>query len=361
MPQTILNADAAPELAVILPARNEQDALPACLQTLLSQSEPGFELGIHWFLILVDDASTDGTRALAAALAATHPGMIVLEAPMIDLTRPNSGFNGKTHACWTGAQYAIEHFGPRWLLFTDADTQHAPSSLSRSMREAEKHHASMLSYSPRQITVGLLQQTVMPLIFSELASVYPPAKVSDPADRLAAANGQFLLIEREAYTAIGGHRAVGPQILEDVALARNLKRSDRALRFRYAPEMVATRMYRDTPSMIEGWSKNLALLFPTPIALAVWRVLDFLLFFGLPALAVGLPFLVMWQREVIMVLWARTAFRFYHRIARAHFPFLESTLSILGIPLFVYLLLRSVNLHRNQKRIPWKGRTYPTA
>ena len=340
------------ELVVIIPARNEQASLPTCLASLLPQSEPGFELGIHWHLIVVDDASTDTTRALAA----NHPAVILLDAAPLE---PTGAFHGKTNACWTGAQHAIATFQPKWLLFTDADTTHAANSLSRSMREAEKHEAAMLSYSPRQITTGVLQAAVTPLIFSELASVYPPAKVSDPADRLAAANGQFILIDREAYTAIGGHRAIGPEILEDVALARNLKRSSRRLRFRYAPEMVATRMYRDTPSMIEGWSKNLVLLFPTPIALIVWRILDLLLFFGLPALAVGLPFLLTWQREVIGVLWLRTVFRFYNRVARARAGFADTAISILGVPFLIYLLARSLHLHRVGKQVAWKGRSYP--
>ena len=64
----------------------------------------------------------------------------------------------------------------------------------------------------------------MPLIFSELASVYPPKQVNDPASRIAAANGQFILVERDIYFAVGGHRAVGRDMLEDVALARNIKR-----------------------------------------------------------------------------------------------------------------------------------------
>jgi glycosyltransferase involved in cell wall biosynthesis len=347
------------ELAVILPARNEQLSLPTCLASLLAQSEPGFELGRHWHLILVNDNSTDQTQQIAEQLAAQHPGLTILQAPPIDPSNPRTGFNGKTQACWLGAQYAIEHHQPTWLLFTDADTIHAANSLSRAMREAEKHHAGILSYSPRQITTGLLQLTVTPLIFSELATVYPPAQVSDPANRLAAANGQFLLIDRQAYTDIGGHRAVGPEILEDVALARNLKRSARTLRFRYAPEIVATRMYPTTPALIEGWSKNLALLFPSPIALALWRLLDLALFFGLPAIAAFYPFQVRWAPAIIVILWVRTLFRFYSRAARAHAGFAPTTLSILGIPLFAYLLLRSAILYRTHKPIPWKGRTYP--
>jgi len=132
------------------------------------------------------------------------------------------------------------------------------------------------------------------------------------------------------------------------------------LRFRYAPEALSTRMYRTTSEMIEGWTKNLALLFPKPVALALWRILDLLLFFGLPAVALGLYWLQPWQRSVIFLLWIRTLWRFYSRVARSNFPWFDVAISILGIPLFVYLLVRSVIHHRIKKNIAWKGRTYDT-
>jgi hypothetical protein len=147
-------------------------------------------------------------------------------------------------------------------------------------------------------------------------------------------------------------------VLEDVALAGNIKRGRRVIRFRYAPEALSTRMYRSIADMIEGWTKNLALLFPRPIYLAAWRILDLLLFFGLPALALGLLWLVSWQRAAILLLWARTLWRFYSRVARSNFPAVDVALSILGIPLFVYLLLRSVMQHHIKKSVSWKGRSY---
>jgi hypothetical protein len=117
-------------------------------------------------------------------------------------------------------------------------------------------------------------------------------------------------------------------------------------------------MYRTTAEMIEGWTKNLALLFPRPIYLAAWRVLDLLLYFGLPALALGLPWLVSWQRAAILLLWARTLWRFYARVASSNFSATDVALSIMGIPLFVYLLLRSVMQHQIKKSVSWKGRSY---
>jgi glycosyltransferase involved in cell wall biosynthesis len=337
-------------LSVIVPARNEAASLAACLDSLLAQSEPGFALGVEWELIVVDDDSTDGTRAIAQAAAGGFAGVTVMAAPALDLSE-RGGFTGKTNACWAGAQRGAG----AWLLFTDADTVHEPGDLSRAIHEAEKYGAAMLSYSPRQIVSGFWQRAVMPLVFSELASVYPPKQMSDPANRLAAANGQFLLVEREAYVAVGGHRGVGQEILEDVALARKIKRAKYGLRFRYAPEALAARMYRTLPDMIEGWTKNLALLFPSPILLAMWRVLDVLLFFGLPVIAMLLPASrPLWQPVVIWVLWARTLFRFYGRVARSNFPAADVAVSILGVPLFIWLLVRSYLQHTVQ----WKGRSY---
>jgi glycosyltransferase involved in cell wall biosynthesis len=340
------------ELSVIIPARNEERSLPACLDSLLSQSEEGFTLGLQWELILVNDDSTDRTREIAEA-AAKHPGITLLEAPPLDRS-DRGGFTGKSNACWAGAQIARGQN----LLFTDADTVYEPGSLSRALREKEKHKAALLSYSPRQIVTGLWQHAVMPLIFSELASVYPPKQVSDPTRRLVAANGQFLLVDQEAYFSVGGHRAVGNSVLEDVALARNIKRGPRIIRFRYAPDALSTRMYRSTSEMIEGWTKNLALLLPKPVTLALWRILDLLLYFGLPMLALGLYWLQPWQRWVILLLWVRTLWRFYSRVARSSFPAGDIAISILGIPLFVYLLIKSVIQHRIKKSVTWKGRSY---
>ena len=138
-----------------------------------------------------------------------------------------------------------------------ADTVHEPGDLRRAIHEAERHQAGVLSYSPRQNVRGLVQRTLMPLVFCELALAYPPAKVSDPAERIAAANGQFLLVEREAYRKLGGHASVADKVLEDVELAFLAKRRRIRLRFRYADDALAARMYRSTGAMVEGWTKNL--------------------------------------------------------------------------------------------------------
>jgi len=234
------------------------------------------------------------------------------------------------------------------------------------MHEALRHKVGMLSYSPRQMVSGLSQRSLMPLVFCELALAYPPAKVSDPNQRIAAANGQFLLVEREAYRRLGGHASVADKVLEDVELAFLAKRRKVGLRFRYAADAVATRMYRSTTAMVEGWTKNLALLFDNALALAVWRALDFGLLLGLPVLTV-----LLWNARfaahslewlgagwVMALLWVRTVVRFYARVAKSNFPFADCALAPLGLPLFVVLLYRSWFQHRVLKRVSWKGRSY---
>lgn len=342
------------ELTVIIPARNEEQNLAACLQSLVAQADDLFQLGRDWDLIVVDDQSIDKT----AEIARSFPGVTVLTADKLE-----KGWTGKNNATWTAARKARG----RWILFTDADTIHEPGNLHRAIHEATRHKAGMLSYSPRQLVTGLAQRTLMPLVFSELALAYPPAKVSDPNQRIAAANGQFLLVEREAYRRLGGHAAVADRVLEDVELAFLAKRRRVGLRFRYAPDALSTRMYRTTSAMIEGWTKNLALLFNNALATCLWKILDIVLLIGLPWLAIHLwnarfsPHSLEWLGAgwVLLLLWLRTVFRFYARVAKSNFPFVDCAISPLGLPLFVALLYRSWFSHKVLNQVSWKGRTYP--
>lgn len=341
------------ELTVMVPARNEEACLGDCLRSLVSQSEPGFELGRHWELLVVDDGSTDGTRAIAEGFA----GVTVISAPALENKPGRKGMTGKNNALWAAAQQARG----KWLLFTDADTVHTPGNLGRAMREAEKYHADMLSYSPKQLVTGLWQRAVMPLVFSELAIAYPPKKVSDPESRIAAANGQFLLVKREDYFTLGGHQAVGDKVLEDVELAWKFKASKRRLRFRYGGDALSTRMYRSFGAMVEGWTKNLAILFPQPLALAGFRLIDFGLLMLLPVLMVVLPqqiLLLWWQWALFGLVWLRVLWRYLARVRKSEFPWVDCLLSMVALPLFAWLLWRSWMQVKLKREVAWKGRVY---
>lgn len=338
----------APQVSVIIPARNEEGGLGACLSSVLEQG------GVSKEVIVVDDGSTDRT----AAIAASFPGVRVLSSGALP-----EGWSGKCNAVCTGAKAATGE----WLLFTDADTQHQPGSLAASVAEARQCGVALLSYSPEQRLRGLVQWAVMPAIFAELASTYRPRDVCDPRSPVAAANGQYLLISREAYDAVGGHQAVATSLLEDLELARLVKSSGRPIRLRHGKGLVGTRMYRDTRSLVEGWTKNLALLFPRNAWLATVRLMEFL------AIVAGLATLA-WAaghrhevtadqrtRELVLAgvgLGALCGMRVLGRVRRAHFGPLAGLLAPLGLPIFSYLLLRSRFYYSWRKQITWKGRAY---
>src|SRR5260370_38796334 len=215
---------ARPTVSAIIPARNEEACLRACLDSLVAQT------GIAFEVIVVDDHSTDRTREIALSF----PGVRVIDASPLP-----QGWTGKNNAVTCGARAA----NGEWLLFTDADTVHLPGSLARSLDEAKRHGAALLSYSPEQIVTSVWEKAVMPVIFAELASRYSPSLVSDPNSAVAAANGQYILITREAYDAVGGHAAIAGSLLGDVALAPAVKGSGRKILFRYGGVAVRWRTY----------------------------------------------------------------------------------------------------------------------
>jgi glycosyltransferase involved in cell wall biosynthesis len=327
-----------PEVSIIIPARNEEASLGTCLESLVSQRGVGFEI------IVVDDHSIDRTREIASSFA----GVRVIEAGPLP-----QGWTGKNNAVACGARAARGE----WLLFTDADTVHLAGSIARALAEAKEHTAEMLSYSPEQIAVTFWEMAILPVVFAELARQYPPSKVSDPSSPIAAANGQFILIRRETYGAVGGHAAVAGDILEDVALARRVKAGGRKIRFRYGADAVRTRMYRSFAQLREGWTKNLALLFPRP----GWLAVKLLLLWTFPwtALLLHLAGVLAspWWNAVFL---AGLLFELI-RTMKAKFNTGTSLLAaVFGMPLFVYLLVRSKRMH-GKGTVAWKGRSYRSA
>jgi glycosyltransferase involved in cell wall biosynthesis len=303
---------------------------------------------VSFEIIVVDDGSTDRTPAIARSFSSAR---LIEARPLPD------GWSGKSNAVYTGAQQARG----QWLLFTDADTVHLPGSLARALEEAKHDGAEMLSYSPAQELHGLVEGAVMPVIFAELASTYRPRQVSDPNSRAAAANGQYLLITHEAYDAVGGHAAIATCLLEDVELARAVKRFGRKIRFRFGGDAVRTRMYRSFAQLVEGWTKNLALLFKAPARLALTRLMEFL------AIAGGLAMLglTLTRGEIRLALLAATALvvlylNFLRRIRKAHAGASSSVLAVFGLPIFSYLLLRSKLYYKWRRSVTWKGRRYST-
>ena len=358
-PEVSIPQVSIPEVSIIVPARNEEASLGACLESLTAQT------GVTFEIIVVDDASTDRTREIAQGFA----GVQVPSAGPLP-----AGWTGKNNAMIAGTNVA----SGRWLLFTDADTVHVLGSLARALAEATENKAEMLSYSPEQIAVTFWEMAVLPVVFAELARQYPPRKVSDPASPLAAANGQYILILRETYDAVGGHTAIAGNLLEDVALARAVKGAGRSIRFRYAADAVRTRMYRSFRQLREGWTKNLALLFPNPGGLAVRRLLWWGISWGfaffpviaLVAAKVAQRFGLVsaeyaffhWSGFIRSTWWSPLflvlVMPLFMRLRRANFTWdMEFLGALFGMPMFSYLLLRSKKAQAGGQ-VSWKGRDY---
>jgi glycosyltransferase involved in cell wall biosynthesis len=334
-----------PDVSIIVPARNEEASLADCLESLTAQT------GVVFEIIVVDDGSTDRTREIAQSFAKVR---VISPGPLPD------GWTGKNNAVIAGVKEARAP----WLLFTDADTVHLPGSLARALAEAKREGADVLSYSPEQVVVTFAERAVMPVIFAELAAKYPAQKVreqnsghsSRQRSGIAAANGQYLLVRRAAYDAVGGHAAVATEILEDVALARLFRDKSKHVYFRYGGDAVRTRMYRNWPQLREGWTKNLALLFPNPEQLAVRSLLLWLVAW----LALGVAVSGVIGQHFAWIPFAGIWLLLYRRIRVAHFSPANNLIAIVcGVPTFAYLLLLSKRAHANGQ-VNWKGRAYST-
>lgn len=340
---THLPNDETPLVSVLVPARNEEANLLACLESLVRQQGTAFEV------IVIDDHSTDATAEIARSFA----GVRLITADPLP-----AGWCGKQHALDCG----VRHARGQWLLFTDADTRHAPGSLARAVAEAQQQGADLLSYSPRQEVKTLWERAVMPVVFAELACTYRPSEVCDPASPAAAANGQYLLITREAYDAIGGHRAVRDSLLEDAAMARLVKQSGRRIRFRYAADAVSTRMYRSFGALCEGWTKNLALLFPNAKKLTARRFVESIVILSTAIVFAATGLVGSWSVAGIALIAFLAAYaNFLRRILRAHFDFLATALAFCGLPIFSILLLNSGIYYASGRSIRWRGREYVPA
>ena len=199
-------------------------------------------------MIVVDDQSTDGTPEILGKLSERFPKLKVLATA--NLPR---NWIGKNHAASIGAAAASGD----WLLFTDADTCHLAGSVRRALADAVDHDAVLVSYSPEQEMETFWERALIPFVYCRLATKFSFARVNDPVQPDAAANGQFILVLRDVYEAVGGHASVAGEILEDVALARRVKSRGHGIYFTAPIGVVRTRMYRSFAAMWEGWTKNL--------------------------------------------------------------------------------------------------------
>jgi glycosyltransferase involved in cell wall biosynthesis len=337
-------------ISAIIPARNEEATLARAVESVAAQPEAGE-------IIVVNDQSIDQTAAILADLAARIPKLRVLNTN--DLP---AGWTGKNHAVWLGAKAARGD----WLLFTDADTYHLPGAAARALALAAEHDAVLVSFSPEQEMGSFWERSVIPLVYWRLSQRYSLNRVNDPKLPDAAANGQYLMIRREAYTAAGGHEAIAAEILEDVALARNVKQRGYKIFFAPGNGMVRTRMYRSLGAMWQGWTKNLYPLFGGSFsemameidAASPWLGVLFALVFGWELLR-GIR--TDWLLAVVAgILFVRPWAWYEGWLRRNRYPASYIQYYLPGVSFYTAALIASWWKHTRGK-VAWKGREYARA
>ncbi len=348
-------ASDCPLISVCVPARNEARSIASCVEAICSQTYPRLEV------IVVDDRSTDGTAQILDRLRSRLSNLTTVQGAQLP-----SGWAGKPHAL----HQAIAHAHGTWLCFIDADTEIAPEALSSCYTKAVQTQADLFTIMTRQLTGTFWEKVVMPIVATALSVGFPPRRVNDPRRPDAVANGQFILIRREAYNAVGGHDRVKDQIVDDKALAVLIKRSGRRLVLADGRTVARTRMYTSLPEMWEGWTKNIYLglrdrpallvlgalgaivLVAAALLLPLWPILGLYAYLegpNLTALAIIAEPLFLW----CVVLYARAAVAHSMNIPRWY-----ALTTPLGSGMFAAMMLVSAWKVLSGRGVTWRGRTY---
>lgn len=243
MPATPESPQVSPLVSVLIPARNEERHIEACIRSLSNQTYPNFEL------ICLDDRSTDGTSDILRRLEATESRLRVLAGRPLE-----PGWFGKAHACHQLAQAATGS----WLVFIDADTTWQPDTLQRVIATAAQRHLDLLTGFPRVISTHLLGWLVTSMMVVTIAFHLPVRLVETSRDaRFVAACGMLMCFSTSAYERIGGHQLSGQHLVEDMALARSAKVEGLRVGLVDVSDMGAVDMYENASAVVNGYAKNL--------------------------------------------------------------------------------------------------------
>ncbi len=263
-------------LTVVIPAFNEANNIEACLTHVLMSDKPCS----HWEVLVVDDQSSDNTveiagQTICTVASADQPCAAVLQAG----PRPTGErWVGKNWGC----SQAMERVRSEWVLFIDADVTLAPDAIRRALHQSINENADLFSLAPRLTCGCLAEWMVQPIIASLLGLGFPILEANDPASTVAFAAGPFMLFRRNSYNSIGGHRALAGEVVEDLALARQIKEGGFRLRYVLGIDAVDLQMYANFEALWEGWSKNWFLGLDRSISKSLGAGAVVLLMFTLP-------------------------------------------------------------------------------
>ena len=345
----------APLISICIPARNEENNIRNCVESVLAQDYPNLEV------IVLDDRSTDATLTQLKEIASRDSRLLPINGSGLP-----EGWAGKPHALFQAS--AVAH--GEWLCFVDADTFLKPNALSACYAKAIETKADLFTTMNQQILGSFWEKVVMPLVMTALSVGFSPRKVNDPSRRDAVANGQFIMIKRTVYDAIGGHEKVKDQIVEDKAIAEQVKWNGYRLIVADGMQVLSTRMYTSFETMWEGWTKNIYLglrdhpamlmlgAFGATLALIaalflpIWPALGVLWYFkggGWLAIGVIIKSLTVWG----MLLYARA------RVAdKMNIPAWYAWTTPLGAGVFAAMMLASAWKVISGQGVTWRGRKY---
>jgi chlorobactene glucosyltransferase len=339
----------APLISILVPARNEEANIGVCLESLRQQDYPNFEI------LVLDDSSTDGTADIVARIASEDNRVRLLRGRPLP-----PGWAGKTFACHQLAQEARGS----WLLFTDADTVHAPAMLRRVLGVALISRAALISGFPYQRTTSIWQKTAMPILFYFMLLCWMPfwwlqrSRCRMPS----VAIGQFLFFSAEEYRSIGGHEAVKSRIVEDVWLGIEVSRHKYRQLTLDLSSLVSCQMYREFGSMWDGITRWLYTVASLSAVSLVGMIAVVLLLFLAPFLWLAYGLLLAqpaFAWEVLVML--QVAIVFLARFLAGR-RFSQSKTSIILHPIGVAFLLL-VSFYASYQYltgagVKWKGRVY---
>jgi len=327
-------------ISAIVPARNEESVIAACIESLAQQPELAE-------IIAVNDQSSDRTPEILQQLARRIPRLRV-----VDAAAPPPGWVGKNHAAWLGAEQAQG----QWLLFTDADAVLSEGAAAKALALATDHQAVLVSFSPEQVLGAWYEKALIPFVYVRLAQKFSFDQVNDPKNTLAAANGQFVMVRRDTYQAVGGHAAVHAEVLEDVALARRVKANGGRIWFGYSEGAVRVQMYRSFPAMWEGWKKNLFVLAGGTTGAVFSEFESTFPWMIVVVLLIGIKVPVATFAGVVLLLLRQLSYGL--ALTRNQFPFRLIVYYLPAVFLYAGALWASHESYAKGK-VFWKGREYP--
>lgn len=347
------------KVAVLIPARNEEEGIAACLESVLASS------GVELELLVVDDGSTDRTAAVVMNLAVQHPELRLLTSAPLPM-----GWNGKQHACWQAAVAAASPV----LCLLDADVRLQPDALARTAGVLLREHVALVSGFPREFTGTWLEKLLIPLIHFVLMGLLPMRlQRTTTKPGLAAGCGQFLMVEREAYFHTGGHSAIRQTMHDGLLLPRLFRQHGYSTRLADLTTLASCRMYRSARTTWNGLAKNATEGFAAPA-----RIAPMTLFFVLGQVLPLFLLWTAWQRTIVIIpflgpsyrinmqpVWVASLavlFSYLPRVINA-FRYRQSWIGALLHPVGVgvFLLLQWYALLRKLLGRPasWKSREYP--